>query len=148
MSLFVLIAAGVLAYQTSVTGQAEPSNVAGDSYAAPAAQSVRPDVIYQVFFKENGEIIGSPTVTGQFGREVQVVIPNRMRVVVIAEASDQEGLSRTSAKMSIFEDDAWRTVKQMSMEAMLSMSPSFEYSVEGTPYRFVIMPRLIVPAAD
>ena len=32
------------------------------------------------------------------------------------------------------------------MQATLSATPSFEYSVAGTPYRFVIMPRLAAPA--
>ena len=32
----------------------------------------------------------------------------------------------------------------MSMEAQLSMTPSFEYTVPETPYRFVVMPRRII----
>jgi hypothetical protein len=33
------------------------------------------------------------------------------------------------------------------MEAYLSMTPSFEYTVPDTPYRFVVMPRSIVPVS-
>ena len=33
------------------------------------------------------------------------------------------------------------------MEAQLSMTPSFEYSVPETSYRFIVMPRRIVAAS-
>ena len=35
----------------------------------------------------------------------------------------------------------------MSMEAQLSMTPSFEYTVPDTTYRFVVMPRRIIAAS-
>jgi hypothetical protein len=54
-------------------------------------------------------------------------------------APDQEGRSFTSAKMAIFQDNAWQPPKEMSMEAYLSMTPSFEYTVPDAPYRFVVM---------
>lgn len=57
-------------------------------------------------------------------------------------APDQEGRSFTSAKMAIFQDNAWQPPKEMSM------TPSFEYTVPDAPYRFVVMPRKIVPAAN
>lgn len=147
MVLGVLIAASVLAYQTSVPSQADASNGSDDLNASASAQPVRPDVIYQVFFKADDEFLGSPTVLGQFGREVRVEIPNLMRVIMTTEEPDPDGKSYTSARMAIFQDNAWQPEREMSMKAALSNTPSFEYSVDGTPYRFVIMPRLIVPAA-
>jgi hypothetical protein len=48
----------------------------------------------------------------------------------------------------VFRDYAWQPAKKMSMRSTLAFTPSFEHTVEGTPYRFVIRPRLIVPAAD
>ena len=71
-----------------------------------------------------------------------------MRVTMVTEEPGQNGQSYTSAAMSLFQGDAWKPVKTISMNAVLSATPSFEYSVEGTPYRFVVMPRLIVPPAD
>jgi hypothetical protein len=59
-------------------------------------------------------------------------------------APDQEERSFTSAKMAIFRDNAWQPAKEMSMEAQLSMTPSFEYTVPDAPYRFVVMPRRIM----
>ncbi|CAN5163689.1 hypothetical protein BH09PSE1_BH09PSE1_20530 [soil metagenome] len=143
MTLAVLLAAGVLAWQTSV-----PAGRPDAADSAPAlAEAVRPDLIYQVYFKAGDEFLGSPAVVGQFGREVRVEIPNRMRVVMIAAAPGQDGRSYTTVKMSVFRDNAWQPAKELSMNAPLASTPSFEHSVEGTPYRFVIMPRLIVPAA-
>jgi hypothetical protein len=57
------------------------------------------------------------------------------------------GHRATSAKMFLFKDSAWQQVKEMSMEAYLSMSPSFDYSVPDTVYRFVVMSRRIVPVS-
>jgi hypothetical protein len=109
--------------------------------------TMRPDVVFTVIFKKDGKYLASPTVLGEFGRELCVEIPNVMRALVLAMAPDQEGRSFTSAKMAVFQENAWRPVKEMSMEAYLSMTPSFEYTVPEAPYRFVVMPRTIVPVA-
>lgn len=143
MILAVLIAAGLLAYQTSQT----ESYRLGDGSSQASTASAPPDLIYQVTFLKNGEYLASPTVVGQFGREVRVEIPDTLRVVMIAEAPDQDGRSLTSIRMSVFADGVWGAFKEMSGNLILSATPSFEYSVEGTPYRFVVLPRLIVPAA-
>jgi hypothetical protein len=92
-------------------------------------------------------LLAAPTVLGEFGRELCIEIPDVMRAQVLAIAPDQEGRSFTSDKMAIFQDNAWQPPKEMSMEAHLSMTPSFEYSVPGTPYRFVVMPRRVIPAS-
>jgi hypothetical protein len=109
---------------------------------------MRPDVVFTVIFLKDKQYLASPTVLGEFGREVRVEVPNEMRALVLADAPNQEGRSFTSAKMAIFQDGAWQPPYEMTMEAYLSKTPSFEYSVEGTPYRFVVMPRRIVPAAS
>ncbi len=147
MTLGVLIAAGVLAWQTSVPAQADPS-ATPDSGASEAVAAQSPDVIYQVIFQRGEDRLGSPTVVGQYGREVRVEIPNTMRVTMVTEEPGQDGRSYTTATMSLFQDNGWKFVKEMSMTSLLSSTPSFEHSVEGTSYRFVVMPRLIVPPAD
>ena len=147
MILGALIVAGVLAYQSSVTSQVEQSNATDHRSASVSATSVRPDVIYQVFFSASDELLGSPTVVGQFGREVRVEIPDVMRVTMFTGERDLDGKFYTSAKMQVFRDNAWQPAKEMSMKSSLAITPSFEHTVEGTPYRFVVMPRLIVPAA-
>jgi len=108
---------------------------------------MRPDVVFTVIFRKDGEFLAAPTVLGEFGRELSVEIPALMRAQVLAMAPDQEGRSFTSAKLAIFQDNAWQPPKEMSMEAHLSMTPSFEYTVPGTPYRFVVMPRRLLPAS-
>jgi hypothetical protein len=116
--------------------------------SASAVQREAPDVVFQVVFMEDGEYLASPTVVGKFGQEVRLEIPNAMRVSTFAEAPNNEGLSFTSAKMAVYKNGAWQPAKEMTMQAHLSMTPSFEYSVPDTPYRFVVMPRSIVPAAN
>jgi hypothetical protein len=148
MILGVLIAAGVFAHQIGTPGQDGSLRPAVSPDAAVSSDAVRPDVIYQVIFMADGEYLKTPTVLGQFGREVRVEVPNLMRVVMITEEPDADGRSYTSAKMSIFKDNVWQPAREMSMNAYLAYTPAFEYSMEGTPYRFVIMPRLVVPAAD
>ena len=106
------------------------------------------DVTYRVIFRNGDQALGSPTVLGQFGQEVEVEISNLMRVTMVTERPDQAGLSHTSARMAIFRDNRWQPERRMSMDADLSATPSFEHTVEGTSYRFVIMPRLVAPVAD
>jgi hypothetical protein len=108
---------------------------------------MRPDVVFTVMFKKDGEVLATPTVIGEFGCEVTIEIPNVMRALVLAMTPDAEGLSFTSAKMAIFRDNVWQPPQEMSMKAHLSMTPSFEYTVPGAPYRFVVMPRRIVPVS-
>jgi hypothetical protein len=109
---------------------------------------MRPDVVFTVIFRKDGEFLAAPTVLGEFGRELCVEVPEVMRAQVLAMAPDQEGRSFTSAKMAIFRDNAWQPTKEMSMEAQLSMTPSFEYTVPDAPYRFVVMPRRIIAASS
>jgi hypothetical protein len=108
---------------------------------------MQPDIVFTVIFRKDGEFLAAPTVLGEFGRELCVEIPDVMRAQVLAMAPDQEGRSLTSAKMAIFRDNAWQPAKEMSMEAQLSMTPSFEYTVPDAPYRFVVMPRRIIAAS-
>lgn len=147
MIFSVLIAAGALAYQTSVPSQAEQASTRDPGAAPEAAASGPPDLVYQVHFSAGDELLAAPTVASQFGRWVQVEIPGLMRVSMLTGERGQDGEFYTSATMQVFQDNAWQPAKEMSMRSKLEFTPSFEYSVEGTPYRFVIMPRLIVPAA-
>ena len=105
------------------------------------------DVVFTVIFKKDGNFLAAPTVLGEFGREVRLEVPNVMRVLVLAMAPDEDGRSFTSAKMAIFQDNEWQPPEEMSMEANLSMTPSFEYTVPNAPCRFVVMPRRIVPVS-
>ncbi len=134
----------VLAATVAATALTASAAMAGDGQIANG----RPDVVYNIVFLKDGKPLAAPTVVGQYGREVRVEIADVMRVVALAEAPDENGRSFTTAKLAIFKDGAWQAPKEMSMKATLSMTPSFEYSVEGTPYRFVVMPRSIVPAAN
>jgi hypothetical protein len=108
---------------------------------------MQPDVVFTVLFIKDGRPLASPTVLGEFGQEVRIEIPEVMRALVLAAPPNSSGGSFTSAKMAIFQDEAWQPSKEMSMEAQLSMTPSFEYTVPNTPYRFVILPRRILPVS-
>lgn len=148
MKFYVLLSAlTCVSLVVPTLADAEPPHMRED----PLQQLVEarsPDVTYLVIFKRGDQVLGSPTVSGHFGREVQIEVANAMRVTLVAAEPDEDGQSLTSASMAIFQDNAWQPAKVMSMTATLSATPSFEYSVEGTSYRFVVMPRLIVPPAD
>jgi DNA-binding CsgD family transcriptional regulator len=147
MIFSVLIAAGVLAYQTSVPGQAEPVGPGDPGTAREAAASGPPDLVYQVRFSAGDDLLAAPTVASQFGRWVQVEIPGLMRVSLLTGERDPDGHVHTSATMQVFQDNAWQPAREMSMLSRLESAPSLEYSVEGTAYRFVILPRLIARPA-
>jgi len=144
----VLIAAGVLAFQSSVPIQAEQSNTGSLRIASESTPSGPPDLVYQVLFTADDELLASPTVASEFGRWVRVEVPDLMRVTMFTGQRGQDGKFYTAATMQVFRDNAWQPAKELSMRSTLAFTPSFEHSVEGTPYRFVIMPRLIVPAAE
>ena len=73
--------------------------------------AMRPDVVFTVIFRKDGEFLAAPTVLGEFGRELCVEIPELMRAQVMAMAPNQEGRSFTSAKMAVFQDNAWQPAK-------------------------------------
>jgi hypothetical protein len=133
----------VLAAAAAATVLSASATLAADAQPADGY----PDVVYNVLFLKDGEYLSTPTVAAQYGREVRIEVPNLMRVEISAERPDAEARSLTVAKLAVFKDGSWQAPKVMSMRAELNMTPSFEYSVEGTPYRFVVMPRQIVPAA-
>ena len=146
MTLSILIAAGLLAWQSTVPGNAEHASPNDGAVAAVA--STQPDLIYQVIFIEGENYLGSPVVAGRFGQEVRAEIPDRMRVTMFTAAPGPDGKAYTWVKMQLRQDGVWGPVEEMSMLATLSETPSFQNTVEGTDYRFVVMPRLIVPAAS
>ena len=121
---------------------------ASSAGAADEPDRASPDVVYTVLFLKDGAVLAAPTVVGRFGQEVRVEVPDLMRVEVSAQAPDADSRSFTTARMSLSKDGAWQSPKVMSMQATLTMTPSFEYSVDGTPYRFVVMPRQVVAAAN
>jgi hypothetical protein len=57
--------------------------------------AMRPDVVFTVIFRKDGEFLAAPTVLGEFGRELCVEIPELMRAQVMAMAPNQEGRSFT-----------------------------------------------------
>lgn len=133
----------VLAATVAVTALVASSVGAAEG---PAVNS-RPDVAYTVIFLKDGEPLAKPTVVGKFGQEVSLEVAG-MRAVVSASAPGPDSRSFTWASLSVLRDGVWQAPKKMSMEAVLSQTPSFEYTAGGTPYRFVVMPRLVSSVAD
>ncbi|HEY4340599.1 MAG TPA: hypothetical protein VGM97_11710 [Steroidobacteraceae bacterium] len=109
---------------------------------------MRPEVVYQVFFIKDGAALATPTVISEFGRELCVEVADTMRVLVSAQAPEPDGRSLTYAKMSLYRDGKWQLEQEMSMRAYLAMSPSFEHSIESTPYRFVVKQRSVVHSVE
>lgn len=134
----------VLAAAAAATALSASVAMAGGDQ--PAAG--QPDVVYTTLFLKDGQLLARQNVVGQYGRTVRIEIPELMRVEVSAERPDANAQSFTTAKMALFKDGAWQAPKVMSMPATLTATPSFEYDVDGTPYRFVVMPRQLSPAAN
>ncbi|APV52002.1 hypothetical protein BWI17_21430 [Betaproteobacteria bacterium GR16-43] len=108
-----------------------------------AASADENGILFKVVLLKDGKVVASPSAVGEFGREVTVELAQTMKVVAVAATPNSEGHSLTAVKLSLFEGGAMQPGKEMSMLADLTKSPSFEYSVPGTPYRFVVMPRQV-----
>ena len=106
------------------------------------------EVAYNILFLKSGKPLAARTVVGCYNQELRVELHDLMRVDVLTRAPESDGRSFTEAKMAMYGVASWHIVQNMKMEAMLSLTPSFEYSVDQTPYRFVVMPRQIVDATN
>jgi hypothetical protein len=51
---------------------------------------MRADVVYTVVFMKDGQYLASPTVLGEFGREVRVEVPDEMRALAAADCGGGE----------------------------------------------------------
>ena len=100
-------------------------------------------VMFKVVLLNGGKVVASPNVVGEFGREVTVELAQTMKVVAVASRPNTEGHSLTAVKLSLFEGGAMQPAKELSMLADLSKTPSLEYSVPGTAFRFVVTPRRV-----
>jgi hypothetical protein len=104
-------------------------------------------VKFDVVLTRNGTVVSSPSVVGEFGKQLVAEQGGVMKVDATADSPGWDGLSATSVKLYLFENGAMKPVKEMSMRADLSKTPSFEYSVPGTNARFVVKPRLVTVQA-
>jgi hypothetical protein len=102
------------------------------------------DVVFNIVLLKERQVIASPAIVSQFGQQVDIEHDGILRVSAIAEAPDADGYSYTKVIMSVFDGMLWLPAEEMSMTAYLSKTPSFQYSVPGTSFRFVIMPRRVV----
>ena len=112
-------------------------------FGVSAVASADQGVMFKIVLLNDGKVVASPSVVGEFGREVTVNLAQIMKVVAVASTPNSEGHSLTAVQLSLFEGGAMQPGKEMSMLADLSKTPSFEYSVPGTTYRFVVMPRQV-----
>ena len=108
-----------------------------------AVVSADQGVMFKVVLLDDGKVVASPSVVGEFGREVTVDLAQVMKVVAVASKPNSEGHSLTAVRLSLFEGGVMQPGKEMSMLADLSKAPSFEYSVPDTRYRFVVEPRQV-----
>jgi hypothetical protein len=98
-------------------------------------------VAFRITLRENAFAVAKTTLTGEFGKELTVEVRQLMKVVAIASLPNSEGQSLITAKLSVFYNGAMQPPNEMSMLADLSKSPSFNYSVPGTGYNFIVTPR-------
>ena len=111
---------------------------------SPGMRHVTVDVVFNIVLLNEEHVIASPAIVSQFGQQVDIEHDGVLRVSALADAPDADGYSFTRVTMSVFDGTNWLPAEEMSMTAYLSKTPSFQYSVPGTPFRFVIMPRRVV----
>ena len=99
-------------------------------------------VKFAILVTQAGKVFASPTLFGEFGKTVSVQQDGLMKVDARADRPARDGFAKTAVTLHVFENGAMKPVKDMSMRADLSRTPSFEYTVPGTTTRFVIRPRL------
>jgi hypothetical protein len=99
--------------------------------------------MFEVRLLNRGEIVASPSVVAEYGREVTVEVPKTMRVVAVASAPNGDGHSMATVKLSLFAGGKMQRPEESSMLADLSKARSFEYVVKGTSYRFVVLSRKV-----
>lgn len=63
-------------------------------------------VMFKVVLLKDGKSVASPSVVGEFGREVTVELAQIMKVVAVASAPNSVGHSLTAVKLSVFESGA------------------------------------------
>lgn len=100
-------------------------------------------VLFKVVLKNGDQIVASPSAIGEYGKVVTIELSQTMKVIAVASEPNAEGNSLTSYKLTLFHGGAMQPAKEMSMLANLSKSPSLEYSVPGTAYRFVVVSRQV-----
>ena len=110
------------------------------SNAAVAGQDA---VQFDVVLLRDGRVVSSPSVVAEFGKRVALAQGQVMKFEGSATAPDSEGNSFTSVKLYLFEDGEMKPLKEMSMLANLTKSPSIAFSVPGTNARFVVKPTLV-----
>ena len=110
------------------------------SSAAVAGQDA---VQFEVVLMRDGKVVSSPRVVAEFGKRVAMAQGQVMKFEGSATAPDKEGNSLTSVKLYLFENGEMKPLKETSMLANLTKSPSIAFSVPGTNARFVVKPTLV-----
>ena len=105
--------------------------------ASAAGDSVR----FELRIKDAGKEVSAPVMRGQFGQALTNEVSNLVTVEAVAERPDEDGLAMTTIR--VFRNSAGdvRLIKEASMRADLSKTPSFQYAVPGTSLRVEVMPR-------
>ena len=99
-------------------------------------------VLFEIVLTRGGTVVASPKVVAEFGKTVALA-EGHMKFEGSASTPDKDGNSFTAVKLSLIDGRELKAIKQMSMLADLTKSPSFEVSVPGTDARFVVKPRLV-----
>ena len=138
----ILTAAALLGYVSSEPVLQTASGASPGRYV----ESVHsPDLMVQVVLWRAGDVADIVVVAGAYDEDVWIELADVGRVRVHAARPDAEGRSFIRARAALREGEDWLIVRDMEMRADLARLPSFETSIDGTPYRFVIMPRRVAP---
>jgi hypothetical protein len=111
------------------------------------AGATNDSVRFDLSIKDAGKEVSAFVMRGQFGRVLTSEISGVVKVEAMAEQPGEDGLAMTTIRVFRHAADEVRLVKETSMRADLSKTPSFQYNVPGTSLRVELKPRADEPSA-
>ena len=110
---------------------------------ACASANADEGVSFETTLIRGNKVVATPLMVGHFGQPMSVEISRTMRLEASADAPNAAGQAMTAVKLFLFVEGEMRPVREMSMLADLSSTPSFQYSVPNTDAKFTVKPRRV-----
>jgi hypothetical protein len=112
----------------------------GFSWNALAAES---GIRFDSVITENGKPISSPSILVAYGQDAVIEVPKTIRIVANAQTPNGD-ISHVKARMYYYSGKGWILDWDTSMDANITMTPSFEHNLGDHSHRIVLMPRKLV----
>ncbi|MBC3880674.1 M56 family metallopeptidase [Undibacterium sp. LX40W] len=98
-------------------------------------------VRFEISIKKNGELLAQPKLVSTFGQAASFELEKQIKIVSVAQKPKGQR-SHVESSIYQFDGDKWVLVWSPSMDAVITQTPSFEFTSQDDQYRIVIKPRL------